>query len=180
MADKSHDGTGAATTSSDLTVRDESTKAEYATASPFLRDRINGRLEGEQSPAFDVRSLDLSKLKDGDPKGPTLLVSAIGEFVADLSQKYDVNQDGVFAGKELHDLAEAVVDGAIKMTPSLEGQRAGLMAALDKLGSLSAEDLTALVTQTAQRADGNHDGTVDPQEYQALIRAASDKSLITR
>lgn len=119
-----------------------------------------------------------STLVDPAPTMATAgLAKAMDRALTEFAQPYDTNEDGVFAGKELHDLAGALIDKVGPSAPGLISNRETILAAVDRVGSISTEQLKTLVQQAAAAADANGDGKVDPQEYQNLLRVAADKTL---
>ena len=128
--------------------------------SPWQGNDIHGLLSGPNAPGMSTA--DLANVAD--------------RVISDFAKAYDVNGDGVFAGNELHDLASAALDQAGKIAPALLANRESVLAAIDRVGSLSAEQLKVLVQDAAAVADTNGNGTIDPQEYQNMIRLPADTS----
>lgn len=147
--------------------------------SPILNNEVRSALTGENQPGgFDLsrHSFDVAT-----PAMPTVatadLAKAMDRFVSEFAQPYDTNKDGVFAGKELYALAGAVIDKVGQVAPALVANRETILAAIDRVGSVSTEQLKALIQNAAASADANGDGKVDPSEYQNLLRVTADKTL---
>lgn len=100
------------------------------------------------------------------------LANALKQWIGE----HDANHDGAYSGAELKSFANALLDRVSEDVPSLEVNRAVILAAVDRVGTVSADQLQRIVTEAVSVMDRNGDGRIEPLEYQQLLRIAADKS----
>ena len=153
-----------------------STASEFAEnpafADPRMLDKFGSFVDG----ATDIAKFDFGGVAaSGESK--TIDVAKTLDGFMKAAAPYDKNNDGILTAPECRAFAAATYNKLSEVAPSLLPDREELLAAVDRVGNISTEQLRAIVQETIARADANEDGKVDLQECQNLLRVVTGKTI---
>jgi len=109
-----------------------------------------------------------ARVKLGQELNSAEIGAAVNAGIAQLTEQYDLNRDGMFAGKELRTMFGELVDEVAKVEPGVEQYLARLLAVSDRMGSMPATQVAALLRDGMNAADTNHDGIISAPELRAV------------